>query len=78
MRSIALLPQFPKRRPSMQGGCNPLPLGGSGAVPQEVLDVVEQCLGLREIRVPQQVEIEVRHGQLKNAVAPGTFKSKRI
>ena len=29
---IALLSQFPKRRLFMHGRCNPLPLGGNGAV----------------------------------------------
>ena len=39
----------------MHGGCNPLPLGGSGAVPHEVVNVVQQGLGLNEIRMAQQV-----------------------
>ncbi len=45
----------------MHGWQNPLPLAGSGAVTHEFVDVVQQRLGLCEIRMAQQIEIEVRH-----------------
>ena len=71
IRGVDLPPHPPESRALMNGGGHPLPLRRSLVVSHEIVDIVQQRLGLGEVGVTQQVDVEVRDGHRVDAGSHG-------